>query len=121
MTGEPDPPAHMGTTAVDDRRESGTSGRDVAHPETVVRADEVVAARCPHCDRPFPDERARDLHVGEVHGDVATDAEREAHEAARDAERDDLFYFHLRVVAALGVLYGFLVLLYMVALGSGLL
>lgn len=121
MTGEDHAPTAMGSTAVGDRRGSEPSGLDVTHPETVVHDDEAVEARCPHCDRPFGDERARDLHVGEVHAADCSEAERAAYEAARDEERDDLFYFHLRVVAALGVLYGLLVLLYMIALGSGIL
>jgi hypothetical protein len=92
----------------------GVSGR----LETLVREDEAVAATCPYCDRPFGVESARDLHVGEVHSRVWSDEERRTYEAAREDERDDLFYFHLRVVAALGVLYAFIVLLYMLALGS---
>jgi hypothetical protein len=89
--------------------------------ETDVRADESVVATCPHCGRPFADAEARDLHVGEHHGDACSASERDAYEAARDAERDALFYFHLRVVAALGVLYAVTVLLYMIALGSDVL
>jgi hypothetical protein len=90
-------------------------------PETTVRADETVAAACPHCERPFAAVEARDLHVGEVHGAACSPGEWDAYEAAREAERDDLFYYHLRVVAALGVLYAVTVLVYMVALGSDLL
>jgi hypothetical protein len=95
--------------------------RDAAALETSVRADETVAAACPHCGRPFAEREARDLHVGEAHAGACSEAERDAYEAAREAERDALFYFHLRVVAALGVLYAATVLLYMVALGSDLL
>lgn len=90
-------------------------------PETEVRDGETVAAVCPHCERPFRAERARDLHVGDAHPEACTPTEREAHEAASAAEDDDLFYFHLKVVAALTVLYSAVVLLYMVALGSGFL
>ncbi|WP_336036606.1 DUF7410 domain-containing protein [Halobacterium yunchengense] len=90
----------------------------VASLETVVRDGEDPVAVCPHCGRPFADSEARDLHVGDVHAADCTAAEREAYEDARAAERDDLFYFHLRVVAALAVLYTVTVLLYMVALGS---
>lgn len=95
-----------------------TSASDL---ETAVPDGEPVTARCPYCDQPFPDQQAHDLHVGEVHSAVCTDAERAAHEAASEAEQDDLFYFHIKVVAALGVLYAALVLVYMVALGSGFL
>lgn len=95
---------------------------DAITPDFDVPPDaDTTAARCPYCERPFPETAARDLHVGEVHAEECTAAERDAHEAASDAERDDLFYFHLRVVAALGVLYGLVVVLYMVALGSGFL
>lgn len=113
--------------AESDEREPGDSGgadrstTGVGFPETEVRPDETVAAACPHCGRPFRAERVRDLHVGEAHEADCTDDERAAYEAAREAERDDLFYFHLKVVAALGVLYSVVVLVYMVALGSGLL
>jgi hypothetical protein len=85
-------------------------------PTTRVPDEERPAERCPRCNRPFPTERALALHVGEAH-----DPECAAYEAALAAERDDLFYFHLRVVVALGLLYAVTVLVYMVALGSGLL
>ncbi|NHN41375.1 hypothetical protein G9C85_06950 [Halorubellus sp. JP-L1] len=62
---------------------------------------------------------ARDLHVGEVHESVCSASEREAYEAAFAAEDDELFYFHLKVVAALAVLYTVVVLAYMMALGGG--
>lgn len=91
---------------------------DTLTPDVQVPMD-APAARCPYCQRPFPETDARDLHVGEVHSEACTQHERDAYEAASAAERDDLFYFHLRVVAVLGVLYGFVVILYMVALGSG--
>ncbi|AZH27127.1 DNA-binding protein [Haloplanus aerogenes] len=86
-----------------------------------VPPDATVAATCPYCGRPFASTDARDLHVGEVHGAACSAAERADYEAAHEAERDALFYYHLRVVAALGVLYALTVLLYMVALGSDLL
>jgi hypothetical protein len=100
-----------------DRRDAG----EWPPLETRVRADEAVAAACPHCGRPFATREARDLHVGDRHADACSTAEREAYEAARDDEREVLFYFHLRVVAALGVLYAVTVLLYMIALGGGVL
>jgi hypothetical protein len=90
-------------------------------PEFDVPAGEQPAATCPHCDRPFAAERARDLHVVEAHPDACSDAEREAHEAALDDERADLFYYHVKAVAALGAIYAVTVILYMMALGSGLL
>ncbi|MFB6101007.1 MAG: DNA-binding protein [Haloplanus sp.] len=110
----------MRTSAGTGRRETDP---DAAVPvvETAVPPDATVAGICPYCGRPFASTDARNLHVGEVHGTACSAAERAVYEAARDAERDDLFYYHLRVVAALGVLYALTVLLYMVALGSDLL
>jgi hypothetical protein len=93
----------------------------VASLETRSREGESPVASCAYCGRPFADQSAHDLHVGEVHDGVATDAERASAGDAAAAERDELFYFHLRVVGAIAVLYTVLVLLYMIALGSGLL
>jgi hypothetical protein len=83
--------------------------------------DGAPTVGCQYCGRPFATERARVLHRGEVHPERCTDAEREAYEAAREAERDDLFYFHMKTVVALGLLWAAMVLLYMAALGSGFL
>lgn len=82
---------------------------------------EEPVARCPHCEHPFKSISARDLHLGERHPAVLSEDEQSAYEDAAAAEQDELFYFHLRTIAILGVLYGFVVLLYMIALGSGFL
>ncbi|MFB6157298.1 MAG: DNA-binding protein [Haloferacaceae archaeon] len=95
--------------------------RPTPDPEFDVPADWSPGARCRYCGRPFAAERARDLHRGEVHPDRCTAAELDAYEAALAAERDDLFYFHMRTVVALSVLYAATVLVYMVALGGGFL
>ena len=84
---------------------------------TSVPPGEQPAGRCDRCGRPFVEERALALHRGEVH-DSLTDDERAAYEAARDEEADDLFFFHIRVVVALGVMYAMGVVLYMVVLGN---
>lgn len=86
----------------------------------VPPAEEPVA-RCPYCEHPFQSISARDLHLGERHPTALDEDERDAYEDAAAAEQDELFYFHLRTIAILGVLYGFVVLVYMIALGSGLL
>ena len=70
--------------------------------------------RCPRCDRPFRREQYRDLHLADHGLESLTALEREAYEAARDAEDDDLFVFHLKIVGALSILYAVLVLAYMV-------
>lgn len=86
-----------------------------------VHAGEEPVAECPYCDQPFQSVSARDLHLGERHLSALDEDERSSYEDAAAAEQDELFYFHLRIVAILGVLYGFVVLLYMIALGSGFL
>ncbi|MEF8791295.1 MAG: hypothetical protein V5A61_14315 [Haloarculaceae archaeon] len=95
-----------------------TTGADVgADSEPNVDWDvppDEEPARCPRCGRPFRREQYRDLHLADHGLDSLTDLEREAHEAARDAEDDDLFLFHLKVVGALAILYAVLVLAYMV-------
>lgn len=88
-------------------------------PDTRVPDGETPAASCPYCERPFRSEHARDLHVGERHD--PTPDERERYAAARETERDDLWLFHAKAVIALGTIYALTVVLYMVALGSGLL
>ena len=79
-----------------------------------VPGGEEPAARCPYCERPFRMERSRDLHVGEAHLAEASEAEIDRYEEATEAEEDDLFVFHLKIVAAIVVvimgyvyLYGF--------------
>lgn len=87
-------------------------------PDTEVPPGEAPP-RCPYCDRPFRSEDARALHVGESHPDRRTPAEAEEFERAREAEREELFVFHLKVVAALGALYALTVLAYMVVFSTG--
>lgn len=87
-------------------------------PDTDVPAGETPV-RCPYCERPFDGERARDLHVGGRHASEATEAELAAYEDAAESERDELFFYHVKVVVALGVIYSVVVIVYMAALGSG--
>jgi hypothetical protein len=63
------------------------------------RVDDEAAERCPYCGRPFATEHLHTLHVGERHADAMTDAEREAYEAADDEESENLFIFHIKVMA----------------------
>ncbi|MFD1684502.1 DUF7410 domain-containing protein [Halobellus litoreus] len=78
------------------------SGLPPAPDTTVPDADRETPV-CPHCGRPFVTERQRALHVGERHD--ATPAEERAYEEAREAESDELFRLHLKVVFAVGLLY----------------
>ncbi|WP_435360769.1 DUF7410 domain-containing protein [Haloarchaeobius sp. DFWS5] len=90
-----------------------STGRDTS---TTLDADEQPAATCDHCGRPFPTEHLHALHLGDRHGDDLNPHEQAAYEAAQDEETDELFLFHLKVIAALGGLYAILVLVYMVVL-----
>lgn len=76
-----------------------------ADAETSVPDNETPAAQCPYCARPFRSEHLHALHVGEAHGEEYTEAEAAAYEAAYDDELDALFVYHLKVVAALVVLF----------------
>jgi hypothetical protein len=91
--------------------------RNIPTPETEVAETEAVAGRCPHCDRPFREEVLRDLHVGEVHHEDATDAERVAYEAALEEERDALFLYQLKVTVVLGLTYSTMAMLLLFLLG----
>lgn len=88
---------------------------DASRPETTVEDPDAV--RCPHCGRPFPAEHLLTLHLGERHAGALSDEDRSAYEAAREAESEELFLFHLKVIAAIGVLYSVFVVVYMVVLG----
>jgi hypothetical protein len=90
-------------------------------PDIDVSAEEAPAAECQYCGRPFDTERARDLHVGKCHAGAATEAEMDVYEDAEETERDELFFYHVKVVVALGVIYAVLVIVYMAALGGGFL
>ena len=83
-------------------------------PETSVPPGETPAAVCPYCERPFRTARRRALHVGEAHPECDP-GERAAYEAAREAEADELFVFHLKVLFALGAAYAAFVVTAVVA------
>jgi len=87
-------------------------------PTTAVPGDEDPPARCPYCDRPFSTVRLRDLHVGEGHPEAATATEQTDYQAATDEERDDLFVYHLKIIAALVTLYAALIIVYMIVLSG---
>lgn len=89
---------------------AGAAGTEVVPTE--VPADERPAATCQYCGRPFRTERRYWLHVGEAHPDDLNEAERSAHERAVDEEGDDLFIYHLKVVAWLVVLLFFYIYTY---------
>lgn len=92
---------------------AGADGGVAADGDWDVPPDEEPV-RCPRCDRPFRTEQYRDLHLVDHGVDSLSELEREAYRAALDAEGDDLFVFHLKIVGALSILYTVLVLAYMV-------
>lgn len=83
--------------------------------DTTVPQNESPTAQCPYCDRPFTSETLRALHIGETHPTECTAAEHDAYDEAYDAESDELFVYHLKVVAALILLYGAFTMLYTIA------
>lgn len=86
-------------------------GDSLPHDRRGVRDEEMhvpddeTPAQCPECSRPFRTERLLALHLGDIHEDACTDDQLEAYEEACEAEREDLFIFHLKVVVALVALY----------------
>jgi len=71
---------------------------------------------CPYCARTLSTARLLALHVGEVHGDDCTGAERDAYERAREAESNELFRYHVKVIAALVVITFGLIYTYVIVL-----
>ena len=64
---------------------------------------------CPYCDRRFAREAWCDLHRGLEHGSRLDAAEREAYEAAYEAEAEEVRLFRLKALAVLVLVYfGFL-------------
>lgn len=59
------------------------------------------AERCPYCGRPFVTAHLRTLHLGEEHPEAMSEAEAKRYAAADDQESDDLFIFHIKVLAVL--------------------
>jgi hypothetical protein len=81
-------------------------------PETDVPSGETPPEQCPYCEQPFRTERLLALHLGEVHDEVLTDAQRRVYEDAFEAESDELFIYHLKVIGALIVVYFFVTYAY---------
>jgi len=81
----------------------GREARRWGAPSTAVPPG-TDPSRCPYCDRPFPSDRRRTLHLGDAHAAELTDEQAEAVAAVRDEEADDLFVYHLKVVAAIVLL-----------------
>jgi hypothetical protein len=89
----------------------------VTEPTHDVRVPpDATAHRCDRCGRPFTRDRFLALHRGLEHPEDLSTAERDAFEAAREAEESQLYRFRLLALAALVALYfGFLMLYAVVA------
>jgi hypothetical protein len=74
-------------------------------PAIDVPDNETPSALCSYCERPFSSEHLLDLHLGEEHDDVISEEERERFQAAYDDEGDELFVYHLKIIAALVLLF----------------
>lgn len=90
-------------------------------PAFVVPRGETPEETCRFCGWPFTNERALALHLGERHEGDLDEVEAAAFNQATALEEDELFVYHAKVVGALGAIYSVVVLLYMIAFGSGLL
>ncbi|MFC4407447.1 hypothetical protein [Haloarchaeobius iranensis] len=99
-----------------DPSSSATNPVGHSQPGFELPDGEEPAATCERCARPFPTTMHHDLHLGEVHAEALTGRERERYEDALEAETDELFVYHLKVIAALAGMYAVLVLVYMVVL-----
>ncbi|MCT9096051.1 hypothetical protein [Haloarchaeobius sp. HME9146] len=109
----------MATHDIDHTRSTDSPPGDTemqAETATTILEEETVAARCRVCDRPFPSEHLHALHLGERHRDDLTAEEYETYAQAKDEEDDELFLYHLKVIATLGSLYAVIVLVYMIVL-----
>lgn len=86
------------TRNTDPNSEQSTTDMSI---ETVVPPDETPATHCPYCGRPFSREQLCTLHIGNSHRNEWTETEREKFEDAYETESDELFVYHLKVIAAL--------------------
>lgn len=79
-----------------------------------AEGEEPPVAVCVHCGRPFKRTRYYHLHLGVEHEAELDEVEREAYVQADEAEGEELFVYHLQVVAALSTMWAVFVLGYMV-------
>jgi hypothetical protein len=99
-------------SAPESEREAEAEARIPTPVPSDVPADERPAATCQYCGRPFRRERRYWIHLGESHPEAINEAERNAHEQAVNEEGDDLFIYHLKVIAWLVILLFFYIYTY---------
>ncbi|PSP97594.1 hypothetical protein BRC94_09875 [Halobacteriales archaeon QS_5_70_17] len=78
------------------------SGTRTDVPTDVPSGD--ASDRCPYCGRPLRSEHLLALHVGEAHPGH-TDREAAAYAEAREAEDEELFVYHMKVIGAIVLLF----------------
>ncbi|WP_415381206.1 C2H2-type zinc finger protein [Halosimplex sp. TS25] len=69
---------------------------------------------CEYCGRPFENEGLLALHRGRVHAAAVDDEERDAYDAAYEAETRELRRFRLKALAVLILAYFGLLMVYAV-------
>lgn len=67
--------------------------------------DSETPARCPHCDRPFPDESYLTLHEGLAHHGQLDAERRQEFTDAYEAEERAIRRYRLKALAVLVLLY----------------
>ena len=82
-------------------------------PEFAVPPD-ATPATCAYCGDPFRTETQLALHRGLAHASALSAEEREAFEAARAAEADELGKFRVKALGVLVLLYFGLLMTYAV-------
>lgn len=83
----------------------------MTHISTEVPSGQTPTNTCKYCGRPFAAQDRLDLHRGLAHDGVLDESEKEAFEAARANEKDDLRMFRLKALGMIVILYfGFLFL-----------
>ena len=92
--------------------EAAPTVEQITDVEYDVPADETPEHACPYCDRPFRSQRYATFHVGAVHAEECTDAERAAYEQERDDEQFELFTFHVKAAVSVFLLYFMFTFLY---------
>jgi len=101
----------------DRNRSAGTALSETAHVGTGPGEERIDyepgpgTVVCEHCGRPFAETELLALHRGHAHPRSLTVDQREAFEAAYEAETDDLRRFQLKAAGLVVLLYfGFLML-----------
>jgi len=95
-----------------DHASDGPQSRDSAGNVAVDVPRGAPVYECSRCGRPFESEDYLALHRGLVHGEDLDEAEREAFDAARDAESAAIRRFRLKAIGVVILVYFVLLMVY---------